>query len=244
MSGAPPRTVIIYARVSTEDQAREGTSLQDQDRVLRAWAASNGWTVAGSFEDAGVSGTTPPHRRPGLLAAMEALAGLDGQGSPALVVTKRDRLAREMAVAVALEQAAKEHGATVLSMDAGNEDTAESRLLRQILDAFAEYERTKILMRTAAGRAARAREGRWLGGTPPWGMKHGASAGTLVVESVEAAELIRHVFEEHQAGVSYSGIAAWLNAKGVATREGGTWTHTQVRRMVMAEQWYRRGGVL
>lgn len=237
-----PRNVIIYARVSTEDQAREGTSIKDQARLLEAWAVSNGWEVAGTFEDAGVSGRTPPHQRPGLLSAMEALAGLDGDR--ALIVTKRDRLARELSVAVAVEEAAKASGATVLSMDAGNEDTAESRLLRQILDAFAEYERTKILMRTAAGRAARRREGRWLGGTPPWGLKHGATEGTLVVESVAAADTIHAVFEEHQGGESYSGIAAWLNARGVKTREGSQWTHVQVRRMVMGEQWYRRAGVL
>lgn len=252
--------VVLYARVSTEDQGKEGTSLDDQARQLVAWSKAQGWELVRhvreephaevevtAFSDM-VSGTTPPHRRPGLMRAMELVAQLasDGTGAPvALLATKRDRLARDLAVTVALEQAAKEHGATILTMDSGTEDTAEARLLRHILDAFAEFERTKILMRTAAGRAARAREGAWLGGTPPWGLEHVKDApGHLWCPTQEARDTVRAVFEEHQGGMSYSGIAAWLNARGLRTREGSMWTHVQVRRMVGGEQWYRRAGVL
>jgi len=247
------RRVVLYCRVSTEEQGQQGTSLDTQRETLEKWAASQGWAVEGTFSDQ-VSGTTPPHARPGMLAALERLAvvAVDSPAikagvaaapdAPALVALKRDRLARDPAVAIAVEQACGGMGALVLTTDTGDGDDPETQLMRRILDAFAEYERTKILLRTAAGRAARKREGAWPGGTPPWGLTHGAKG--VLVALPGAPSVITDVFDMAGEGMSLSGIAAWLNASGTLTREGGTWTHVQVRRMIGAEQWYRRVGAL
>ena len=61
---------IFYLRVSTEQQATEGVSLEAQQAKLTAWATLNDATVLGVYSDAGLSGTKDD--RPGLLNAMEA----------------------------------------------------------------------------------------------------------------------------------------------------------------------------
>ncbi len=56
--------VVLYARVSSKEQAEEGYSLQDQMRTLRAWAERNGYEVVEEAEDRGQSGASL--QRPGL----------------------------------------------------------------------------------------------------------------------------------------------------------------------------------
>ncbi len=56
------RTVAIYARVSTQRQATEGASIEEQVRRLEALAERKGWTVAGRYVDAGQSGRTTAGR--------------------------------------------------------------------------------------------------------------------------------------------------------------------------------------
>ena len=54
--------VAIYVRVSTEDQAREGFSLDAQEKRLNAYCKVRGWDVAGIYRDEGFSGTNTGRR--------------------------------------------------------------------------------------------------------------------------------------------------------------------------------------
>jgi len=67
--------VYGYTRVSTEEQARGGVSLEMQAERIRAYCDSQGWTLARIFEDAGHSGTTL--RRPALQELLTRLDGID-----------------------------------------------------------------------------------------------------------------------------------------------------------------------
>jgi site-specific DNA recombinase len=84
-----PENAVIYIRVSTEDQADSGLSLQSQEDVCRALAARKGWPVSSIWRDEGVSGSKPLDKRPGLFGAIGAL----GRGD-LLVIAKRDRVFR------------------------------------------------------------------------------------------------------------------------------------------------------
>src|SRR5437588_13026900 len=86
--GCEMKRVVGYCRVSTEEQAREGISLEMQAERIKAFAASQGWTVKQVFKDAGHSGTTL--ERPAL---QKMLANLDGIA--AVCVWKVDRLSRK-----------------------------------------------------------------------------------------------------------------------------------------------------
>ena len=80
---------VAYTRMST---AKQDLSLDGQKMVISAWAAQAGVEVVGWFQDPARSGSTPPRRRPGLLAALEALETLR---AGVLVVAADDRLSRD-----------------------------------------------------------------------------------------------------------------------------------------------------
>ncbi len=239
--------VILYVRVSTEEQGG-GTSLETQERDLRVWAASVGGSVVAVHQDL-VSGTAEISQRPGLVRALEDLAeACDGRpalkrGQPApadaprLCCWRRDRLARDTGVVAAIESVVAGYGAVVSSLDVAMDEGPEALLMRRILDAFAEYERVKILVRTALGKAQARRHGRFPGGQPPWGAA--AENGELRWESVEARETVKTCIGMYQGGYTFTEIAEWLNARGIETRNGARWTHVQARRLVESP-WYTR----
>ncbi|RLF51076.1 MAG: recombinase family protein, partial [Thermoplasmata archaeon] len=79
--------VAIYARVSTEDQAKEGFSLDAQLDKLRAYCKARGWKIAGEYVDDGYSGRNV--RRPAYQKMMEEMDKWD-----AVLVIKMDRIHR------------------------------------------------------------------------------------------------------------------------------------------------------
>src|SRR5438093_3008183 len=79
--------VIAYCRVSTDEQARNGTSLAGQREAIAAECKRRGWKLVHTVEDAGFSGKSL--RRPGIQAALRELESGQADG---LVVAKLDRL--------------------------------------------------------------------------------------------------------------------------------------------------------
>ena len=174
-----PTRAVAYLRCSTD---RQDLSPDAQRDAIAGWAATNGVEVVAWHEDLGVSGGTELEKRPGLLAATEALrteqAGL-------LVVAKRDRLARDVLTAALVERLCERHGARVQSADgAGNGDGPEAALLRTMIDAFAAYERALIRSRTRAALAIKKAKGERVG-TVPYGYRPGD--GGLLVEEIDHA---------------------------------------------------------
>src|SRR5215469_9398058 len=129
-----PSRCIGYIRASTEDQS---LGPEAQRTALEKWCQSHGAELVATFEDLGVSGGLELDKRPGLLAALDALR--DNRAA-VLLVAKRDRLARDVMVAAMVNRLAEKAGAQVLSADGvGNGDEPEALLMRNIGNAFAEY---------------------------------------------------------------------------------------------------------
>src|SRR5580693_3786511 len=159
--------VVIYLRVSTDEQAESGLGLEAQLAACKAMAARMGWEVVVILEDA-MSGGLPLEKRTIL---MDALAEL-GKGD-VLLVAKRDRLSRgDMMTTAMIEAAVQRAGARVVSAagEGTESDDPASVLMRRIIDAFGEYERLLIKARTrAALRAKKARGERY--GQVPYGRR-------------------------------------------------------------------------
>jgi DNA invertase Pin-like site-specific DNA recombinase len=234
--------VIAYCRVSTDGQA-DGSSLDAQADEIRAWATREGHQVEAVYRES-VSGTADVDQRPVLQEALAALAALvdAGEDGARLVVVKRNRLARDVYVAAALERVT---GKRVVSLDSTGEGP-EAELMRSILDAFAAYERAQIVWRCALGKRRKRESGGWTGGRPPWGLRlEGTkSAQKLVVDSDFAAKAIAHVFDMLARGETLQTAADFLNSAGVATRGGATWNAKGVQRVRDARGWYVNAGVL
>jgi DNA invertase Pin-like site-specific DNA recombinase len=223
-----PKVAVAYVRVSTETQ---DLGPDAQRAAIDRWASAQGVRVAAVHEDHGVSGGATLEKRPGLLAALDALPA---HGAGLLVVAKRDRLARDPIVAAMVEAAAQRVGARVVSAAGeGEGDDPSAILMRRLIDAFAEYERGVIRARTKAALAVKRGRGERTSGAAPFGYGFDASGRQLVVDAAEQStlELIR---AWHDEGVSLNGIASRLNAGGVAAR-GARWHASTIMRVLRRE---------
>ena len=99
-NGHGTQRVILYARVSTQEQAEKGFSLDQQIEALRAYAAREGLEILEEVTDPGQSGASL--ERPGLDRVRELVAA---GGVSVVLAQDRDRLAREPAYLYLLDQA-------------------------------------------------------------------------------------------------------------------------------------------
>ena len=217
-----------YRRVSTGQQADSGLGLEAQQAALVQAAARLGLQLVETFTDAAVSGTVGIEDRPGLFAAVNELRRGD-----VLLVSKRDRLGRDVVLVAMIERLVERKGARIVSAAGeGNGDDAASLLQRRILDAFSEYERLIIGQRTKAALKAKRQRGE-RAGTLPFGWQLGPDGRQLVQEPTEQKAL-RALHELQDGGATLRVIAAELTRQGFRTRTGGAWRHQYVARIARA----------
>lgn len=159
-------TAYGYVRVSTVEQA-EGNSLAAQERKVRAAAEFNGETFDTLFSDAGVSGGISLFDRPASKRMIDVLKPGD-----MVIAAKLDRMFRSAADALEWMEYFKSKGIKLILCDMGVEsvtDSSVSRLMFSILAAMAQFEKERILERSAEGRALKAADGGHIGGKPPFG---------------------------------------------------------------------------
>ena len=210
--------VYAYLRVSTERQTE-----QQQRDAIEAHHVIHGW-----FVDHGVSGAAPIDQRPALCEALGVL-----QKGDTLVVAKWDRLARSVMNAAVIRGLIARSGATVAAVSGTPDDTPEGRLMQAILDAFAEYELAVIKARTRAALAVRRREGRPTS-HPPYGKK--VVDGRLV-DDMDEQDVIEEVLHRRSTfNDSFRAIAVWLDDNNYATRRGGPFTFSAVRKIYEANR--------
>lgn len=82
------KRILLYVRVSTEEQARYGESIADQRQALSEWAKKHGCVVVHEFVDEGFSARKPYKSRPALCALLNAV---ENREADAVVFTKLDR---------------------------------------------------------------------------------------------------------------------------------------------------------
>lgn len=218
-----PRHAVGYVRVSTDEQ-EHGPEAQRQ--AIEAWAKANGVKLVVVREDIGVSGAAALDERPGLLAALNDLRA---RRAGIFVVAKRDRLARDAMTAALLERLAQREGAKIQSADGtGNGDSAEAELLRTMINAFAQYERALIRMRTRSALAVKKKRGERVGQIP-YGFKLAADGRGLEPLAPEQAILGR-IKTLRGAGATLQAITDLLNKEHVPAR-GRKWHLTTVARI-------------
>jgi site-specific DNA recombinase len=200
---------VAYIRVSTEEQH---LGPEAQLAAIELWATRQGVTVVAVHRDLGVSGATPLADCKGLMAALEDLrvhaAGL-------LVVAKRDRLARDVMKSAMAEARAEALGARIVSA-AGEGDGTDpaAKLMRTIIDAFAEYERLIIGARTKAALAVKKTKAERIGGIP-YGF---SDADGRLVPNEDEQRVILEAKYLSSTGLSMRGICAKFAVEGVVFR--------------------------
>jgi site-specific DNA recombinase len=138
-NGHGPKRAILYARVSTDEQARSGYSLAQQIEALREYATREGYQIVEEIVDPGQSGATL--ERPG----MDRVRDLVAAGGVSVVMAQdRDRFSREPAYNYILRREFGEHDTKICALNDRGDDSPEGELTDGILDQLGKYERAKI----------------------------------------------------------------------------------------------------
>lgn len=215
-----PRAAL-YTRVSTEDQAAEGFSLEAQREKLRAYCDARGWRVVGPYVDDGYSGRDD--RRPAYQRMLEERDRWD-----TILVMKMDRIHRNsrnfMAMMDRLRSWGKEFTSMQESLDTG---TAMGRFVMDIIQRIAQLESEQTAERVYMGMQQKAKSsGAPLGFPAPFGYRW--AHGTLRADRQES-KAVQEVFRLHREGAPLRVISERLNALRIRTRRGGPWTLWAVR---------------
>jgi site-specific DNA recombinase len=230
-----PVRALVYSRVSTDAQERDGTSLDTQERACVEYVQAKGWTVAECIKDT-ASGSNLD--RPGI----ERVRHLLSQGFVDVVLAYAvDRLSRnQIHIAVLLDDIEKA-GATLEFVTEDFENTPVGRLILNVRAFAGEVEREKIAERTMRGKIERARAGKLPQGTGKgcYGYRYDAGTGRREVVD-EQADTVRTIFEQFITSTSCSRIAKELNDKGVPAFAGGIWHPLTVRRILQNETYTGR----
>ena len=197
-----PLRVIAYVRVSTEEQKRSGAGLAAQRRQIQNACRERGWELLRIEADEAASGKSTKNR-PALARVLEALEAGEVGG---LIVAKLDRLSRSVRDFCEILDRSQRQGWTLVCLDLGlDTSTPTGRFSAQIIAAVSELERVLIGQRTREGLEAKRAEGVRIGRPP-----------TIDPKTVDRIRAMR------DTGMTFSAIAAALNAAGVPTPRAGT----------------------
>lgn len=223
----------VYTRVSTAEQAAEGYSIEEQGRMCRAAIESKNWNYVGEYSDPGISGRTM--ERDGLQAM---IAAIDRGEVQAVVIYKLDRLSRKQRDTMMLIEDVflKSNVALVSLNETLDTSTPWGRAMIGILSSFNQMESENIQARTYMGRQAKAAQGGYAGGKPPYGYK--AVDGNLVIVP-EEAEVVRLVYAMRKRGDTLMGITDELNERGYRTKKGQPFRHSAIQSILAREDVYR-----
>lgn len=192
-----------YVRVSTGEQAKEGFSLDVQEKRVRAYCEAKGWDLVRIYRDEGVSAKSLD--RPAL---HELFGALKAKEADALVVMKLDRLTRSMRDLQGLiEDCFRRDGIVFVSVDETlDTSTANGRMVTNVLGTLAAWEREVICERTKAALDHKATLGEWRGRIP-FGFKVGADG--KLIEDADAMKTIAAIKRSRRrSGTSYPKLAA------------------------------------
>ena len=244
-----PGTVAAYLRVSSRGQ-RDRETIASQREAVLAHAGGRGWTVPGErvFADDGFSGATLD--RPALEALRDAVAGGEVE---TVVVLSADRLSRNFAHQMLLQEEFARQGARIVFVQEPDDATPQGMLLRQMLSAISEYERTQIAERSRRGKIHRARQGSLnMISRPPYGYrlirKTEASGARLEIDEAEATVVRRiydlYVREYVREGLKMHGVSRRLDADGVRPRHAERWPTATVAVILRNEAYVGRAAYL
>lgn len=224
--------IFLYARVSTSEQAADGTtSIEEQLRKGRAIAhlRNAGAFDVGCYEDRGVSGSIPLGMRPAGAEMLAAAARGD-----VIVAAKLDRLFRSASDALTTADRLKERGIDLILIDMGSEPVTQNgtaKLFFGMLSLVAEFERDRINERTSDGRRAKRAAGGRVGAVPYGYAAHGVGREARLIADPREQATIRRV-RELAADLPPAHVLRELRREGYKTRAGKDFDFIQVKRIV------------
>jgi site-specific DNA recombinase len=219
---------VGYVRVSTDEQAREGCSLDNQEARIRAYSDSQEWELVRIYREEGVSGKTM--KRPRLC---EMVQDIEGGKVDCVLVYRVDRLTRKQKdLWHLLEDVFEANGVGFKSViEPFDTTTAQGKAFLGMLAVFAQLERDTIAERTRDALAMKIANGENVG-APAYGYRIEDGELVPIPEEQEILARIRKL-RSGRRPKTYKDVAELLNQEGVPTKRGGGKWYPSTVRMVL-----------
>lgn len=223
---------LAYTRISTVFQ-EDNTSIELQGKHIAGTAALSDDKIDEWLHDTDSGGSDD---REGFNRMMEIARSGNVRK---IYVYSLDRFARDLLISEQAHHELRLLGVKVVSVREQLTDGPAGNLLRQMVSAFAEYEKAIITIRLHEGRNRKVqKDGTHQGGEVFGYRSVPGGKGQLVIEPTEAG-VVRMVFEIREKGFSCDAISNYLNDKGYLTNRGSVFRHGMVRRILQHEAFYR-----
>ncbi len=216
----------VYIRVSTEDQAREGFSLPEQEKRLRAMCEYKGYEIYKLYKDAGISAKTGNYRP----AFEELLQDIRDKKCNTIVVLKLDRLTRSVYDMEGIMKFLDENNAY---LDCANEEinttNSSGKMVARLLTTVSQNEIERTSERTKVGLAGAIKEGH-IPARAPLGYKH---IDKKLVPDLLTKDVVIRIYNLYFEGKSYYNIATIFNEEKVLGKTN--WCDTGILRIIANE---------
>ncbi|MFC4402366.1 recombinase family protein [Gracilibacillus xinjiangensis] len=213
---------VIYARVSTEEQASKGHSIEAQIEEIKEYAKQRNMEIVEEYIDEGVSGKNISGRP----EMKRLLRDLDSGTFKVVIVYKFDRVARRSKDAMEIADRCETENISLISC---KEDfditTPEGKMMFQIMSNFAEFERNTIIDRLKMGMNQRAKKGLFNGGR----VLGYDSVNKHLVVNEEESHVIRLIFDYAEQDLGYKAIVSRINAMGYKTKRGNDFSINTIK---------------
>ena len=209
---------IGYIRVSTQQQAEEGVSLEAQRAKIEAWCVINDYELTNVYCDSGISGTKSD--RPELLAALEHTTK-----DTALICYSLSRLTRSTKDMLQLSEELNRKGANLVSLtEKIDTTTAAGKMLFRMLAVLNEFERDQIAERTKTALSHKKANQEAYNHTP-FGYQR---KGDKFVKDVGESKAIALIQRKREQGASIRDIVEELNSNGIKPKKANKWNPSSV----------------
>lgn len=234
--GKVKKRIAIYCRVSTIEQAEEGYSIAEQERLLTEWCSKMDYVVTKCYSDRGISGKAI-NNRPQL---KELLKDAEDKKFDMVLVWKINRISRRLIHVLEIAEILEMNNIAFKSYsEVFDNSTPSGKMQFQIMASVGEFERGTISQNIKMGMCAKARAGEWCGGKVlgydlvPLEKKKGAKRTKTVLAINETeAEAVRYIFNEYANGKGYKAITNQLNKLGYKTKRGNNFSVGSIREII------------
>ena len=237
----PPREAVLYARVSSREQEREGFSIPAQRELLQSYASDNGLTIVEEFVDIETAKATGRIEFGKMLKYLKRRAK-----APVILVEKTDRLYRNLKDWVALDDMDVDVHLVKEGIVLSEESRSSEKFVHGIKVLMAKNYVDNLSEEVRKGMHQKAAQGHWPGAAPLGYLNRREAGKSFIVPDPERAPLIRRAFELYDTGeYSIKAIADFAQANGYRGKRGGKITtsslHNALRNPLYAGRFFWGG---
>lgn len=200
--------VAIYKRVSTDDQAREGHSLEEQEKIIRSYCDTYGYKVYKVYSDEGFSGKETTKRK----QFNKMMSDMKAKKFNKIIALKLDRITRDLFDFVSFTKTLDKYNCGFeFVMERFDTTSSTGRMVLYILGVFAQFEREMIRERTLIGVKGAVNKGHY-GGPIPLGYRKDPESKLFLIDE-ETSLIVKEIFDLCLKGKTYFQIAKIMKDK-------------------------------